>query len=104
MLVRGQLSSVVGSIFTNTTTAKIKTIVFFNSGLVTNTVSVHIVPSNAGSVGTAGIANQILSIALTSGTTFEFSPSYPINFDAVNDSIQASATNGNQVNYFVMGV
>lgn len=106
MLAQGQLSDTAGAIYTvgAATTAQIKTIVFFNGGEQTNTVAVYLVPNNATAVGTAAISNQVLNIALASGDTFEFSPAYPVTYSAQNDSIQASATNANEVSYFVMGV
>lgn len=106
MLSQGQLSSSVGSIYTvpASTTAQVKTIIFFNGGVAARTVSVHLVPNSGGSIGTAGATNQVLNFDLPSGDTFEFSPSYPITYSAQNDSIQASASVGNEVNYYVMGV
>jgi hypothetical protein len=105
MLAQGQLSDTVGAIYTvpAATTAQIKTLVFFNSGAANNAIAVHLVPNNTGAVGTAGATNQVLSCDLPSGETFEFSPSFPIEYSAENDSIQASATNANEVNYFVLG-
>jgi hypothetical protein len=106
MLAQGQLSDTVGAIYTVPagTTAKVKTLVFFNSGAGTNTIAVHLVPNNTGAVGTAGATNQVLNFNLPSGDTFEFSPSFPIEYSAENDSIQASATTASEVNYYVMGV
>jgi hypothetical protein len=54
-------------------------------------------------VGTADATNQVLSCDLPSGETFELSFSYPIDYSAENDSIQASATNATEVSFFVLG-
>jgi hypothetical protein len=106
MLAQGQLSNTVGAIYTvpSATTAQIKTLVFFNSGTGTNTVAVYLVPNNTGSIGTADTTDQVLNFDLPSGETFEFSPSFPIEYSAENDTIQASATTASEVNFFVMGV
>ncbi len=106
MLSQGQLSDTATNIYTVgvSTTAQIKTLIFFNAGASSNTVSVHLIPNDSGAVGVAGTDNQVLSLALPTGETFEFSPAYPIVFDNQNDTIQASATNANEITYFVMGV
>lgn len=106
MLAQGQLSDTVGAIYTvpAATTAQVKTLVFFNSGISSNAIAVHLVPNNTGAVGTAGATNQVLNFNLPSGDTFEFSPSYPFEYSSANDTIQANATTASEVNYFVMGV
>lgn len=103
-LSRGQCSNTAGAIYTcSGTTSNIKTIVFFNSNTTTEVVKLYVVPNSGGSVGTAADANQILNINLTSGNTFEFSPAYPIVLTSTNDTIQASSTTANKVNYIVGG-
>lgn len=104
MLIRGTLSNTAASIYTVSAPVKVKTIIFFNGGAGTNTVSLYDVPNNTGNVGTAGLSNQIMSIALPSGDTYEFSPAYPFDYTETNDSLQASATNASEVNYRIMGV
>ena len=106
MLSQGQLSDTTAAIYTvgAATTAQVKTLLFFNGGAGVNTVTVHLVPNNATAVGTAALDNQVLSVALPTGDTFEFSPAYPVVYSAENDTIQASATNASEVSYFVMGV
>ena len=106
MLSQGQLSNTAGAIYTvgAATTGQVKTILLFNSGASTNTVKLYAVPNSGGSVGTAAASNQFFEEAIASGTTTEFSPSYPFEYSAQNDTIQGSATNASEVTYFVMGV
>jgi hypothetical protein len=106
MLIQEQLSNTVGAIYTvgSTTTAKIKTLIFFNSGASTNTIEFFVVKNSSGSVGTAAENNQLLRFDLPSGDTFEFSPSYPIELSEENDTLQGSATAADEVNVFVLGV
>lgn len=104
-LASGQCSNTAGAIYTcpSGKTANIKSIILFNGNSTTETVKVYVVNNNGGSVGTAGVTNQILSISLTSGNTFEFTPGYPIELTAQNDTIQADSTTTAKVNYIVCG-
>lgn len=103
-LSSGQLAGSAGAIFTATATTNIKTIVLFNSNTTTETIKLYLVPNSGGSVGTAAASNQILSIALITGETFEFSPAYPFVLSASNDTVQAESTTANKVNYWINGV
>lgn len=104
MLVRGTISNSAAPIYTVMGNAKIKTILFFNGGAGVNTVSLYDVPNNGGNVGSAGLSNQIMSVALPAGETYEFSPAYPFEYTELGDSLQALATNAGLVNYRILGV
>jgi hypothetical protein len=106
MLMQTQLDDTVGAFSTldASTTVKIKTLIFFNSGASANSIDIHIVKNSGGSVGTASGSNQILRFSLPSGDTFEFSPSFPIVLNEENDTLQGVATTADEVNVFVMGV
>jgi hypothetical protein len=102
-LSKGQLSSTIASIFTATQSTYVKTILFHNTNTETETVIVSLVNNNGGSLGTSAESDNILSISLTTGNTFEFSPSYPLLLNSNNDSIQAISTTASKVNYIVSG-
>lgn len=105
-LSRGQISNTAAAIYScpSGKTASIKTIVLFNSNTTAEVIKIYAVPNNGGSVGTATDANQILSISLSSGNTFEFTPGYPLELNAQNDTIQANSTTASKVNYVLGGL
>jgi len=106
MLAQGQLAATAGAIYTvgAATTGQVKTIILFNSGAGTNVVKLYAVPNSGGSVGTAAASNQFYEESIPSKTTIEFSPAYPFEYSAQNDTIQGEATNASQVSYFIHGV
>lgn len=106
MLAQGQLLNTTSPIYICPldTVSKIKTVIFFNGDSVTNVVSLYLVQNSSSEIGTATASNQILNVSLISGDTFEFSPSFPIEFTEHNDSIQAKASNSDKVNFFVLGI
>ena len=106
MLAQGQLAATAGAIYTvgAATTGQVKTIILFNAGAGANTVKLYAVPNSGGSVGTAAAANQFYEQSIPSKSTIEFSPAYPFEYSAQNDTIQGEATNATEVTYFVSGV
>jgi hypothetical protein len=106
MLAQGQLAATAGAIYTvgAATTARVKTIILFNAGSAANLVKLYAVPNASGAVGTAAAANQFYEQSIPSKTTVEFSPAFPLEYSAQNDTIQGQAAIANNVTYLVNGV
>lgn len=97
--------SSAGAIYTNPASTKtyIKGFVLFNGNTSSETVRLYNVPDNAGSAGTAGIANQFAEFSLASLETLMFDLPYPITITDANDTIQAVTTTASKVTVQLLG-
>jgi hypothetical protein len=99
------LTTTTSTIYANPATAKsyIRTIMFHNFSVSDVLVTVHSVPDNAGSVGTASTGNQILNRVIKANETLEWALHYPITMVDTNDTIQADAASNSSVNILING-
>tara|TARA_S200000501_G_scaffold78098_1_gene69903 strand:+ start:364 stop:723 length:360 start_codon:yes stop_codon:yes gene_type:complete len=71
--------------------AYIRGLTFFNnSSSDSAVVSVHIVPNNGGSVGTAATTNKIARLTLSANDTYFLEFAYPVTLSANNDTVQVN--------------
>jgi len=105
MKIQGQLNSTITTLWSNGSNEKkfFKTFIFYNVADVTNDFHLYIVDNDSGNIGTADNTNEILYYTLESGQQIEWSPSFPIEFDSNNDSIQAKASNDTSINFILLG-
>jgi hypothetical protein len=105
MRIQGQLTSTITTLWSNPANEKkyFKTFIFYNVSGVTNDFTLHIVDNNSGNIGTADNGNEILYYTLNPNQQIEWSPSFPIEFNYTNDSIQAKASNDNAINFIILG-
>lgn len=100
----------------NSKTAYIRGITVHNasvatsSSAVTNSIQIHVVENNSGSVGTASSATRIVRATLAPDDTFVYELQYPIILDTNNDTIQVtnegvtnSGTATNDITVLVLG-
>lgn len=98
-LSRGQISDTAAAIFTATADTKIKSILIHNTLATAEGVQLFAVPSG----GSADLTTRFLSYNLAGEDTFEFSLNFPLSL-ATGDTIYASTTTADSVNYWVNGV
>jgi hypothetical protein len=105
MKIQGQLTSTTTTLWSNGTNEKkyLKTFIFYNVSETANDFHLHIVDNDSGNIGSANNANEFLYYALEAGQQIEWSPSFPIEFNYTNDSIQAIASNNNAINFIILG-
>ena len=100
------IASSVGAVYTNPSskTSYIRSIVIHNTNTTAETVALHNVPDNSGSVGTAAATNQFYKTSVAADTTIiiEF-PVPGISLSDVNDTIQASTTTASKVTIQISG-
>lgn len=99
------LGTTAASAYTNPANTKtyVRSIILHNTNASVESVTLYNVPANSGAVGTAGATNQFLVISLGVNETFEFSPSYPIVFDATGDSLQGKTSTAAKVTLQILG-
>lgn len=101
------VGSSAAAVVTNAASTKtqIKTIVLFNQNTTTETVKIYRVPDNAGAVGTAGVANQIYQLDITTKQTVMIEVlGLGWVLSDTNDTIQMETTTASKVVVAVDGV
>ena len=99
------LPDAVGALYANpvSTTAFVKSVLVFNSGVSTETVKLYNVPDNTGAVGTASAVNQFLEVDIVAKETFMLDLPYPITLTDENDTIQGETTTASTVSIHLLG-
>lgn len=107
MLAQGQLSSTPQPILIIPDEFKqlqVRSILLFNSSEQdTNRLKLYAVPNDSLSLGIVGADKQFLNLELRPEQIFEFTTSFPITYNTINDAIFGEATNANEINYFING-
>lgn len=112
-ITRGRLADIqtvpssAGSLYSNAASTKtfIKGVTLFNSNTTAETVKLYNVPDSSGSVGTAGVTNQVLEVSLASLETFVFEwPDDGLTLQDTNDSLQGVTTTASKVTIMIHGV
>lgn len=110
-LQRGKLADIqyiaisAGSIYANPASTKtyIRSLLLFNGNTTAETVKLYNVPDSAGSLGTAGAANQFLELSVGAKETVELPFQYPLVLTDTNDSIQAVTDTASKVTVQITG-
>jgi len=99
------IAAAAGSIYSNAAATKtyIRGLILHNGNTTSETVTVHNVPDSSGSLGTAGVSNKFLKVALAADETLFVDLTYPIALTDTNDSIQAVTTTASKVTVQVLG-
>jgi hypothetical protein len=102
------IAATAGSIYTNPAATKsyIKGLIIFNGNTTSETVLLYAVPNSGGSLGTAGVSNQVAALLIVANDTvfFPFNvDGAPTVLDGTNDSIQAVTTTASKVTCLVIG-
>lgn len=99
------VASSAGSIYSNPASTKtyIKSLDIFNGNTTLEVVKLYFVPDSAGSLGTAGAANQFAELSIAAKDTVIYEPGWPITLTDTNDSIQAVTTTASKVTVIVGG-
>ena len=109
VLAAGTLGTSAGVIYQNegNNLVYVGTILFHNTTPQEVNFTLHYVPNDNGNIGTANSNNEIDSFQLSprgeAGSTYEFSPKIPYDFDSGNDTFQALSSNSDAINYNVLG-
>lgn len=105
MRIQGTINASMTTLWSNPTNeiVYIKTLIFHNNSSLADDFAIHIVSSDGGFIGTASSSNRLLYQVLEAGETYEFSPSYPLEFNTQNDSIQGNGTNDGNINFIFLG-
>jgi hypothetical protein len=100
-----QLPSSVGSLYANPASTKtyIRGLVLFNDNNAAELVKLHNVPDSAGSLGSAGVSNKFLEVALAAKETLLIDLPYPIVLTDQNDSLQGVSTTAAMVTIQILG-
>lgn len=102
------IATTAGSIYANPSSTKsyVKGLMLFNGNTTTEVVKIYVVPDSAGSLGTAGVSNQVGELSVAAKATEYFSlavEGYPVVLTDTNDSIQASTTTTSKVTVIPFG-
>jgi hypothetical protein len=81
----------------------VKGLMFHNTNTGIETVNVHWVPSNAGSLGSASTGNRFAKVDLFTSETLFFEIPFSMVLEDQKESIQALATNGGKVTSSIFG-
>ena len=98
----------LASVLTNPANTKsyIRSIILHDGGGVGATVDIHLVPNNAGAIGTANGTNRIRQVAVGANATVEYEwPAPGLVLEEENDTIQCydGGAGGNKINISIMG-
>lgn len=86
-------------------TTYIRSVIVHNiDSINSSTVSIHIVPNSAGSVGTASSVNRLAQLSIQPADTYFFELAYPITLASNNDTIQVyNSSTTDAVNVLILG-
>lgn len=98
-------ATTAASIYSNPSSTKtlVTGLILFNGNTTTETVKLYVVPDSGGSVGTAGVSNQVMQLTLTTMDTLFVEFPFGVMLTDTNDSIQASTTTASKVTVIVTG-
>lgn len=87
-------------------TAYIKSVLIHNlSSNAIQNAQIHVVPNNAGSVGSVSSITRIVRVGISTNDTFFFEPAYPIVLPSTGDSLQITneGSSPTSINVLVLG-
>jgi hypothetical protein len=100
------IASSAGAIFTQPAgkTTYLKLLMLHNTNTTTETVTLYCVPDNAGSVGTAAVANQTYKLGLAPDETVQIAfGGSGLIFHDTNETLQAVTTTASKVTVHAYG-
>jgi hypothetical protein len=102
------VASSAGSVYTNPASTKsfLKGLILFNGNTTTETVKIYCVPDSSGSLGTAGVANQVAELSVATKETVYLPlnvDGFPLTLTDTNDAIFASTTTASKVTVIPIG-